>query len=99
MKKLRFKTKTSEMFVRPNKVWFRNKRYGWGWTPDTWEGWLVLVGYVVGIIYLTQTIDPSTHSGGDILIGLCVPALALTCLMIVICYLTGEKPGWHWGGK
>lgn len=81
------------------KLWFKNKRYGWGWTPATWEGWLVLVVYFAGIIYLFQITDVGSHSGSDTLIGLSVPALALTGLMILICYLTGEKPGWHWGDR
>ena len=21
--------------------WFRRKRFGWGWTPISWEGWVV----------------------------------------------------------
>ena len=81
------------------KLWFKNKRYGWGWTPATWEGWAVLALYLVGIIYLFRTTDAGSHSGSDTLIGLSMPTLALTGLLIVICYLTGEKPGWHWGGK
>ena len=23
--------------------WFRRKRIGWGWSPQTWEGWAVTV--------------------------------------------------------
>ncbi|HTS17465.1 MAG TPA: hypothetical protein VMP11_07825 [Verrucomicrobiae bacterium] len=31
--------------MRPNdkRVWFRAKRYGWGWgLPCAWQGWVVL---------------------------------------------------------
>jgi hypothetical protein len=27
---------------KPEKLWFRAKRYGWGWTPTSWQGWLVM---------------------------------------------------------
>lgn len=30
------------------KYWFSDKRYGWGWgLPSAWQGWVVLVGYVL----------------------------------------------------
>ena len=30
--------------------WFRAKRFGWGWTPITWEGWLVTLLGVVAFL-------------------------------------------------
>ena len=26
--------------------WFRRKRWGYGWTPVTWQGWLVVALFV-----------------------------------------------------
>jgi hypothetical protein len=34
----------------PNEPWFRARtgRFSWGWTPVTWQGWLVtLLGVLV----------------------------------------------------
>lgn len=25
-----------------NNYWFRKKKYGWGWVPNSWQGWLVI---------------------------------------------------------
>jgi len=32
------------------KLWFKAKRYGWGWTPACWQGWLVLGVYFAVLI-------------------------------------------------
>jgi hypothetical protein len=29
--------------------WFKRKRYGWGWTPTTWQGWAVVVALVAAV--------------------------------------------------
>ncbi len=34
------------------RYWFRNKKRGIGWVPATWEGWLVLLTYVVTVFVL-----------------------------------------------
>lgn len=79
------------------KLWFKNKRYGYGWTPASWEGWVVLVVYLLMTIFLFRVVDSVNHSGGDTLIDFYLPFLALTAVLIIICYLTGEKPRWRWG--
>ncbi len=28
------------------KYWFKAKNYGWGWYPATWQGWLILAGFI-----------------------------------------------------
>jgi hypothetical protein len=39
---------------RQSKPWFRPKRIGWGWTPQTWQGWGITTEAVVGIIGLSR---------------------------------------------
>lgn len=73
--------------------WFPAKTYGWGWgIPCTWQGWVVLLGYILGITLIAIVWNPVGY-----------PALyytsviLLTVLLIVICWLKGEKPSWRWG--
>jgi len=33
-----------------NKPWFGPKRYGIGFRPQTWQGWLILIGGVVVLV-------------------------------------------------
>lgn len=39
----------------PRRPWFRPKRFGFGWTPATWQGWLVTIGGA-GLIALVATL-------------------------------------------
>ncbi len=82
-----------------NKIWFSAKRYGWGWVPKSWEGWLVLGIYLAGAAKYSILIDQGSHSGSDTLIGIAPFFIFWTGLLLVICYVKGETPGWRWGGK
>jgi hypothetical protein len=31
----------------PNEPWFRPKDFGTGYTPNTWQGWLITFGVIV----------------------------------------------------
>jgi hypothetical protein len=84
----------------PHGYWFKAKLYGWGWTPAKWQGWLVILAYIVFVLTLAHTrekdIPGNPDSGSNFLIfGL--PIILLTTLLIFICYKKGEKPHWQWG--
>ncbi len=80
------------------RLWFKAKTYGWGWTPAAWQGWLVTVLYVAAIagsafLFLRPT---PTHLGW---IGYFSVIAVASAALITICLKTGEKPGWHWGRR
>jgi hypothetical protein len=82
------------------KLWFKAKRYGWGWYPSSLEGLVVILGYVaiffVAEWIFMQRVEGGTLSAGDIVLyGLFVTLL--TIVLIRICYIKGEKPRWRWG--
>lgn len=86
----------------PNNYWFKAKLYGWGWVPVKWQGWCVILAYVmllsVLIISKEKDIPGNSNSGSNFLIfGLLI--ILLTTLLIFICYKKGEKPRWKWGVK
>ena len=79
----------------PRKYWFPAKRYGWGWgPPSTWQGWVVLLIYfalvIGGIPFVKVTRGTLVYLAYVIL---------LTVVLIVVCWLTGERPRWRWGGR
>lgn len=80
-----------------NKIWFKAKRYGWGWTPVTWEGWFVIVLYIYSAVKWFLAIESSAASESSLLTAFLPRFLALTILVICISYLKGEKPKWRWG--
>ncbi len=85
--------------VAMKKYWFKSKRYGWGWTPSTWQGWLIMFAALAVIVINAINIDRGSHSVSDTLIGASVPTVLVVAVLILICFLTGEKPRWRWGGK
>lgn len=83
--------------MKSDNYWFKAKRYGWGWYPSSWQGWTVLALYIGALVWKFRGIDAYSHSASDTLLGLVVPYVVLTVLLILICYATGEKPRWRWG--
>lgn len=74
----------------PNKYWFKRKLYGWGWTPVTWQGWLVVCIWAISFIFGMSTMD---H---EWLKNLVFMILSIG-ILLYICYKKGEKPRWQWG--
>lgn len=76
------------------RYWFPAKRYGWGWgIPRSWQGWLVLAGFVV-LLVLGGLLFPPKRELGFFL----AYVVALCVLLTGICWLKGEPPKWRWGG-
>ena len=71
----------------PEKLWFKRKLYGWGWTPVTWQGWLVLGVYVVLLIAFSLTIDENSPPR-EIMFTFILPITLLTIALIRVCYRT-----------
>jgi uncharacterized membrane protein YhaH (DUF805 family) len=74
------------------KLWFRRKLYGWGWTPITWQGWLVVLFYVLFLISAVTDLDHEWLKNVLFMI-------LSTFILIRICYMKGEKPRWQWGKR
>ncbi len=39
--------------------WFRPRRYGFGLTPASWQGWVLTIAYVIGVFVLAFTVAES----------------------------------------
>jgi len=75
--------------MKQNKnYWFKEKNFGWGWTPCTWQGWLTLFVFVglttLSVMYLIPYIWWFLFIN-----------LSLYALFIAICYKKGPKPRWR----
>ncbi len=82
-----------------NKLWFKSKLYGWGWTPTSWQGWLVTTAWIIINIKYFSIIEKNSHSGSNVLISFSPVFIISTVLLLIICYKKGEKPRWRWGNK
>lgn len=80
------------------KIWFKRKKYGWGWVPCTWQGWLVVFVYIALLIGFSLTID-ETSPGREVVFTFVFPVVLLTITLIRISYAKGEPPKWQWGDE
>jgi hypothetical protein len=80
------------------KLWFRAKTYGWGWFPATWQGWGILILFVLYELFLTLLIGKSLDSRAGVTSLIFLTLLAIS-ILLVICYKFGETPHWSWGEK
>lgn len=74
----------------PQGYWFKRKLYGWGWTPATWQGWVVILLYIVVVILAALGVE-ETMSEKGILIKFILPVIIATYFLVRICYLKGES--------
>ena len=84
---------------KKGKLWFRNKFYGWGWRPASWEGWLVTLLYAAFVmgVSLKMSLDMS-YGFGDWARWLMAMA-GSTALLAIVAMERGEEPEWRWAGK
>lgn len=81
-------------------LWFGNKRYGYGWIPNTWQGW-TSVG-VWGVFVTAATVWLSNqHDEPQATYNLLYTLMMLisTGVLVVVSKFKGPKPGWSWGDK
>jgi hypothetical protein len=78
--------------VKDNKIWFVAKTYGYGWTPCTWQGWLVLFVWLIIFVPLTLMVKYN-------LVLSMIGIFLITGGMLYVAYKKGEKPRWQWSKK
>lgn len=85
------------------KLWFRAKRFGWGWYPVTWQGWAVTVLYALCYMFLGILFGAFAPAvigeGGSVLEGIVLfisLIVLITASLLAVCYRYGEKPRWRW---
>jgi polyferredoxin len=85
---------TEEYLKERKKFWFKRKRYGWGWYPATWQGWVVVL---VWVFIFTLILDKFSRDAD--LPRLLISFAIITFALIFLSYKKGEKPKWQWGEK
>ncbi len=78
----------------PDHKRFKRKLYGWGWTPATREGWLVILAFLAIILWIAAS--HSRMSDQNNLFWFFVKLAIAVVSLITICVIKGEKPHWQW---
>lgn len=79
------------------RYWFAAKTYGWGWMPATWEGWLVLLGFIALNVGNWYRLHPDTTGDDRAAVAFAVETFVLVAVLLWICWKKGEAPRWRWG--
>lgn len=74
----------------PQRLWFKRRRYGWGWMPVTWEGWLVTVIFLVTVLIAALRLSPAYL----------LPVIVVeTACLLLVCFAKGPTPRWRMGKR
>lgn len=82
------------------KYLMKRRRYGYGWIPVTWQGWLLIVLQLAIILVAatflpTKPVQPSTS---ELIRFLVLVGCAIASLLIMSSF-AGPRPKWRWGKK
>jgi hypothetical protein len=80
-----------------SQYWFKPKRYGYGATPITWEGWALTLGIVLVMVGVSLSLRLNTHSLWALAALLAFNAFALGVLAFVSHQKTAGEWRWRWG--
>lgn len=83
-----------------NKYWMKRRRYGWGWTPTSWQGWLLLLLQGVVVIAAATQLPPkpAEPSLGQ-LVKFFVILISAVATLVLVSSRTAPAPHWRWGKK
>jgi uncharacterized membrane protein HdeD (DUF308 family) len=83
-----------------SKYWFKRKRYGYGWTPSSKEGWLLILAYLVVVIFGAFFFSNKLESG-EILYTILYSVFVIitTTILLLITVRKAPKGKWRWGWK
>jgi hypothetical protein len=81
------------------EYWFKPKRYGYGATPVTWQGWAVTVGTVLAMVAVSLCLRLTVKSLWALVALLIFDAAAISALVIVSYRKTDGGWRWRWGDR
>ena len=75
--------------------WFKPRRYGYGATPTTWQGWAVVAAYIGAAWGTKAALITPEHPRIALFL---VAVAAETALLIIVCRRKTEGAWrWRWG--
>ncbi len=88
------------------RYWFRPKRFGYGATPVTWEGWVATAVFAAGLLWAMLEFRSAIELArtGAIAASMIAGYIALMAAAIFgfvrfSRYMTSGEWKWRWGGE
>jgi uncharacterized membrane protein len=81
------------------KFWFRQKTFGYGATPNSWQGWLVIIASAIAVIAVIIAADfQRDNATRFLLIAIGLPLVVIPTVLIARAKTEGGWR-WRWGTK
>ena len=82
------------------KLWFKRRRYGWGWVPVTWQGILVVALFVSVVITAAFQLPENEADVTTEQLAMFFGVFAVGLFGLILAgIIKGPKPRWRWGKK
>ena len=79
--------------------WFKPKRYGYGATPTTWQGWVLTIGIVLTMVAVSLSLRLTDQSPWALAALVAFDVMALGALAIISYRKTDGEWRWRWGDR
>ena len=81
------------------EYWFKPKRYGYGATPITWQGWLISALTAIAMVAVAVLLPLVRPAGpGNWIAVIVIDLLIIVPLVLAIRRKTDGDWRWRWGG-
>jgi 4-amino-4-deoxy-L-arabinose transferase-like glycosyltransferase len=81
------------------EYWFKPKRYGYGATPVTWQGWAVTLGTVLAMVAVSLCLRLTAKSLWSLAALVLFDVAAIAALVIISYRKTDGGWRWRWGDR
>jgi hypothetical protein len=82
-----------------HEFWFKPKAFGYGATPATWEGWVIVAVYCLVVVGCVVAMTVRKESFSTFLSSMATIAVATVVLIVVSVQKTDGTWGWNAGAK
>jgi hypothetical protein len=89
---------TSGVNVMPT-YWFKPKRYGYGATPVTWQGWVFTLATALAMVAVSLCLRLTDKSLWALAALLIFDVLAICVLVVISRRKTEGEWRWRWGDR
>jgi protein-S-isoprenylcysteine O-methyltransferase Ste14 len=82
------------------RLWFKRHRYGFGWTPASWQGVAVILA-ALAVVLGTAGLLSALASEDSWWPGLLIVVVTLLTAagLVWVSFATGPRPRWRWGSR
>lgn len=82
------------------RLWFKRHRYGFGWTPASWQGLAVVLAAPLTVLVAAALVDAlAPQDAWWPLPLLVIVSVATAGALVWVAAATGPRPRWRWGRR